>query len=343
MFTYQVRQRSYKLAHGQQFIFPDAFEAVFVLQPLQPFGASAGGGRTAVRNVGASSFYNANTGHHSVESKEPLRPLEVLLDWPETRMVIRGNFFTVSGRVETESELDETLYSYYYILPILLNAEFGDPPVIERVEGKVGAVPFRWELSDWRMDIHLTTQDEQETRAMASLKRFEIIAVEDNRRLVAALHYFHVFCRLCRAGNTPWEFMSEAIVNLSKILEVLFPPDGDSQTIEAARKGLANLGYSQSDIERLYVPAMILRGSVDAAHVDLSIFKGEELKVLHSYTEIAEPAFRQLLSKVLTEIESRSYKVCPHPGAGPDARTVKTIAHLAKNLMGAQTVPQNRA
>jgi len=331
MFTYQVRQRNYKLTGGQQPSFPNKFEAVFVLQPPQPFGSSAGGGRTAVRGVGASAFFNANTGHHSVESKASLRPLEVVVEEPVRRVEFRGNEFRISGRVETVQELEDTLYSIFFVLPILLNVEFADPPVVERVEGKVGEASFRWELDNWRLEILLTSQEEQEKKAADSWTRFEILATPGNRRLAAALHYFHVFCRLCRAGHTPWEFMAEAIMNLSKILEVLFPPSGDGQTMEGARAGLAGLGYSQEEIDRDFIPAIVLRSNIDSAHVDLSLFTTSQLRILHSFTEAAEMAFRKLLSKILTEIEAGRYQVAQHAAAGHDARTAQIVERLARH------------
>ncbi|HEV3256285.1 MAG TPA: hypothetical protein VG013_05340 [Gemmataceae bacterium] len=128
--------------------------------------------------------------------------------------------------------------------------------------------------------------------------RFDILATPGNRRLGAGLHYFHVFCRHCRTRHTPWEFMAEAIMNLSKIMEVLFPPSGDGQTMEGARAGLAGLGHSQEEIERDFIPAFVLRSNIDSAHVDLSFFTTSQVRVLHSYTEAAEMAFRSRLSGV---------------------------------------------
>jgi hypothetical protein len=332
MLTYQAKQRYYKLIDDKDFSFPNSFEAVFTLLPLQPFGCSAVGGRTAVRSVGMNTFFNANTGHHFVQSQSPILPLVVVVDESIRTVEFRGNEFVISGKVENAKELDDTISCIFFVLPILLNVEFGDPPVVDRVEGRLGEAPFRWELSNWSMEVTLTTQEEQEKKAYASWNRIDLLVQEGNRRLGAALHYFHVCCRLCRAGQFPWEFMSEAIVNLSKILEVLFPPKGDGQTMEAARAGLTGLGYSQDDVERLFMPAMMLRSNIDCAHADLSIFTSSQLRVLHTYTEAAETAFRQLLSKVLIEVETGRFKVAQHTGQGHDRKSAKTIEKMAKHF-----------
>jgi hypothetical protein len=139
MFTYQVRERYYKISIGQQFRFPNDFESLFILQPLQPFGVTSGGGRTIVRAKPAFILYNANTGHHTAESKEPLQPLDaVVVEESVRRVEFKGNEFRITGRAETLNEMDDTISSIFFVLPILLNVEMADPPVIERVEGKVG-------------------------------------------------------------------------------------------------------------------------------------------------------------------------------------------------------------
>src|SRR4030095_11419197 len=56
--------------------FPCQCEVRFHFQPLQPFGVEPGGGRTGVRAVAADVFFNANTGEHTIQSQEPLKPLE---------------------------------------------------------------------------------------------------------------------------------------------------------------------------------------------------------------------------------------------------------------------------
>ena len=340
MFTYQVRQRFFKLAQGHPaLVVPNDFEAVFFLQPLQPFGKSSRDGRTAVQGVRASAYFNANTGHHFVESATPLQPLDVVVESPIDRLQVQGNEFKVFGRVESLQHLSDFLHGIYFALPVLLNVEFGDPPVIERVEGKFGTVPFRWELNYWAMKFQITNQEEQERKAAASWARLNMIAQAGNRRLFAALHYFHVFCRLCRAGHAPWEFMAEGIMNLCKILEVLFPPFGEGTSNDSAREGLRDVGYSNEDIERFFVPAIVLRNSIDSAHVDLSLFTTTQLRVLHAYTEAAEREFKKLLSKILTEIEAGRYVITQHEAAGRDARTDNIINNSLNTLVPLPSPP----
>ena len=331
MLTYVVRDRVYRCVDDQPLAFPNSVEVVFFFQPLQPFGKDPAGGRTAVKGVAASIRINANTGHHFVESEEPLRELEVVIEAPIRKMELRGNELHISTYCDSLKALDELVQSVFFGFPMLLNIEFADPPIVERVKGKVGDAPFRWELREWKMESHTTTQELQEQRVISSWLRFDTLSQPRNRRLLAALHYFHVACRLCRAGNSPWEFMSESIVNLSKILEVLFPPKGDGQTINAARKGLGRLGYTKDEIERDFTPAIALRNHIDSAHVHLSVFTREQLRILHTYTESAEFAFRSMLSRVFDKLKADQFELAQYPDLHPSPNAAEIINKLARH------------
>lgn len=334
MLTYQVRGRVYRLIGEEKSLppFPNSVELVFFFQPLQSFGAMPGGGRTAVRGVAATAHFNGNSGHHFVESQTPLKVLEVIIEEPVRYVELYGNKLRISTQCESAKELDDLIQSVYFGFPILLNIEFADPPVVEKVEGKIGNVPFRWELKDWKMEFCTTTQELQEQRVASSWSRFDLLSQPGSRRFIAALHYFHVACRLCRAGNAPWEFMSEAILNLSKVLEVLFPPAGDGRTLDAAREGLRKLGYSESEIERDFIPAMCLRNHIDSAHVHLSVFTQRQLRVLHAYTDSAESVFRSMLVKLIEQMQENQYDLAQHTDLSASQEAIDIIGRLAQHF-----------
>lgn len=331
MLTYQIRERVYRHAEGQECVFPNEVEVVFYLQPLQPFGKEAGGGRTAVRSVAATTFFDANSGHHTIASSCPLEPVDLVIEEPSRVIRVTGNELHIVMQCEDLAELNRLVESVYFGMPMLLNVEFADPPVVERVDGRIGSAPFRWELKDWRMGVSTTTQELQEQRLAASWRRFDLLSQPGNRRLIAALHYFHMACRLSRAGNSPWEFMSEVILDLNKVIEVLFPSEsGQGGTVDAARRGLAGLGYSEEEIEALFVPVMYLRNHIDSGHVDLSIFTMTHLRVLHSYSESAETAFREMLQRLLEALEGGDYSLPPYTTLSARKEAVSTIENIVK-------------
>ena len=232
--------------------------------------------------------------------------------------------------------MEEVITGVFFALPTLLNIPFADPPYIERVDGKVGSSSFRWELAHCRIESR-TTQQQQEESFANDWERMGKLA-EPHRlrlrlRLVAALHDFHVACRLALAGCTAGEFVAEVVLNLEKSLEVLFPPAGDGKTRDAARAGLRTLGIADSEIDSSFIPAMALRNEIDVGHAELGLFTMDQLKTIHTFTERAEKSFREMFDRLLSRVESGEADISPHE-PGPPRREVINVIERLKNSMG---------
>jgi len=328
MLTYQIRERVFRLAKDQALEFPADVKITFVFGPEQPFGESAGGGRTAVAGVGASVLFNANTGQHAIESKVPLSPLEVTIEEPGRTIVVEGRRLSVTERFASLEALDSSIASLAFAIPWLLSVDFADPPYLERVFGSIGGVDFRWELKQWSGGSGLTTQEQQEQRVATAWRRLSVVSPWERRRLLGALHYFHVALRLERAGVTAGEFLAEVLLNLCKVLECLFPPSSR----DAVREGLAALGYSQTEVERDFIPVMLLRSQIDVGHIQLALFKRQHLTTLHAFVEGAERKFQLLLQRVLERIEAGEWDVTPYGDGTPDRDILETIERIADSI-----------
>jgi hypothetical protein len=281
-----------------------------------------------VRAVSANVLFNAHSGQHTITSTQPLKPLEVALQYQDLRATWTGPVLTIAKRFTSGDELSSLVEVAYFVLPPLLAVSFADPPYVLQVEGEIGSRPFQWELAEWRAGFTTTTQEQQERFAAQAWERLALVAIPGRRRLVAALHYFHVACRLAREGTTAGEFVAEVILNLAKVLEVLFPPS----TRDAARAGLADLGFSQDDVEGRFLPAMALRSKIDVAHVGLGMFTVDQLKVIHAYTHLAEGAFRDLLQRILDRIVREEWDVAGYEFDAPDADAIKIVERLRATL-----------
>ncbi|MEZ4587668.1 MAG: hypothetical protein R2909_14840 [Gemmatimonadales bacterium] len=318
----------FRLKDDASLAFPARARVTFHFQPMQPFGIEAGGGRTAVRAKAASVRFNANTGHHYIESKEPLTPLEVTIVGPNDRVELRGNALTIDVEVATLKDLHELVEGYYFVAPMLLGLYFVDPPYVERVGGTIGTVQFRWELSEWSAEFTTTTQEEQEQAVASALGQLSVVADPSRRRLLAAVHYAHTAARLTAASSTPGEFLAEAVLNYAKVLEVLFPPGKDVRTLDAARSGLVVLGYSEATTESEFIPALVLRNGFDSGHPDLTIFTPRQLGVIHAYSERADASFRELLRRVLAKAADGTYSIAPGSPSRPDAAELRVLERL---------------
>jgi hypothetical protein len=329
MLTYQVRPRILHITSDQKPEFPADVVFSLSFQPLQPFGKASGGGLTAVKSQPGHVFFNLSTGQHFIDSEPPLSPLEVSIEEPTRLVTLEGNRVTIKEHCGDYKEFAGLLESLYFGIPLLLAVEFADPPIIELVEGQIGMVPFRWELADWQMTFDITTQEHQEQRFVTAWNRFNIISAPHRRRLVAALHYFHVACRLKREEKTPGEFLAESLLNFYKILEILF---GASRN--QVRTSLAQLGYSKEEIERDFVPSMLLRNSIDVGHPMLALFTLGQLQTLHRYADRAEIVFRNFFQRLFHAIEDEHLDILPYELDQVDEETQRIIETLRQHLDG---------
>jgi len=332
VFTYQIRRRVLRLSQDTTLKFPNDCKVSFQFGPPQPFGDAADGGRTTVMSKPATATFNANSGSHTIASKEPLVPLEVRVEEPNRIVELHGANLSIHQKIASQQELIEIIEGIYFALPILLNLDFGDPPYIERVEGTIGDAPFRWELANWKMEFQITTQDKQEELAATAWKHIGLLSILRSRRLVSALHYFHVAVRLERCGQTAGEFMAEAVLNFAKLLEVLFPAKSDGKTREAIRQGLGTLGYTVKEMEREFLPAVALRNEIDVGHVLLSLLTQQQLEAIHAYIQRAERSFREMLKRMLHMIEIGEFTMSADGDLKRSDAMEETIARLQRNL-----------
>ena len=76
---------------------------------------------------------------------------------------------------------------------------------------------------------------------------------------------------------------------------------------------------------------MALRNEIDVGHAELGVFTMDQLTILHSYTERAEAAFRELLKRVITQVEAAKFEVAPYKLQEPRPRAVNIIERLRAN------------
>lgn len=331
MLTYQVRPRHFKFAPDAKVTFPANCEIAFHFRPDQPFGMRADGGRTAVRATAARALFSMNSGEHTIESKPGLSPLGVGIQGDGFVGRLAGRILTVSRRFESLRELEELTASISYCLPMVLTVPFADPPYVERVQGRIGEVPFSWELQHGNSHFLTTTQEEQEGSFSKAWNRLSMLSEPKRRRVIASLHCFHVACRLARVGATAGEFVAEVVLNLAKALETLFPRSENTGSMDTARAGLRSLGIKDAEIEAFFVPAIALRNELDVGHPQLALLSAEELRAVHDYTDTAELSFRNMYEELLTRIEAGTFEIkCEEPGPA-GSKIQRLVERLRKN------------
>ena len=324
MLTYQLRPRTLRIKGTKPPVFPADVVIHFFFQPLQAFGDSNTGGRTLIQHsANASVLINGNTGQHTSDTGGALKPLEVRTS--SGSLDLTGRKLTIRQHCRDSAELSSLIDVRCLVLPSLLAIEFADPPYVERVEGTIGDVPFGWELATMGGALLVTTQESLEKAFAQALEDIAVVAEPHRRRLLAALGYFHVGCRLLREAKTAGEFMSEAILNFSKVVEVLYGTKADD-----IRSALKLLGYTREVIQRDILPILDMRNSLDVGHPGLSLLTIDQLATIHWFADRTEQVITELLRRLLAAVRSGTVDVRPRTAGPPDATTLKVLKNLER-------------
>jgi hypothetical protein len=275
---------------------------------------------------------NFNTGRWHVKGGTQPPPVqassEILTDG---RIKLDGNIATFTFRANTIDELSDVANMMLFGLPIFLNARLQFPCVVESIVGQAAEGRFGYEVGIFDFTIPLVSKEDQERRASAALRFFSMLC-EDHRRIYAGLAYFYRACRLVEAGHAKWEFMAEAVLNLAKTLEALFPPQGDAKTRDAVRDGLKALGFGTEEIELWFTTALALRSELDVAHVGLALLSGEHIEALTLYTDSALDHFRSLFERLFEALLTDRSPVPIYVSRESDSGGLKILTTLASRL-----------
>ncbi len=309
--------------------FPADGEVRFTLAPGGAFGAGPLSNRLLLEGVHVELAPELNTGKYIRIEPQYMDPISIGSQAGDASMRTEGNVVTVKRSFRTQTDLLNLIESIHFGLPVVLALKYRDAPVVANVTGTITDVDFVWAYTNYPANTSITTKELQEQDFLESWERLELILPAQNVRLFAALHYFHVSCRLAIVGFTPWEFMSEVLLNLAKVLEVLFPgPEG--QSIDSARVGLKQLGYDSAYVEKWYIPALALRNQLDVGHVSLVTLSQKQLRPVHDYTTQAEEHFRNLLVQVINAIAAGKLTLPPYQHQPGSAE--KTIRRLSQHF-----------
>ena len=330
MLTYQVRERIFRVKRNLDF--PNDVKLRFLFHPDTALGNAGAEGRTWKQATPGSVIFNANTGHFRIEPKNGLDELDVTYEHSNIVFRLVANQLTLTSHCSSNRELTELLESVYYVFPFVLSLCLQEPVVVDRVDGSVGSEPLAWELKSWQVPILISNQEKQEQRVIEAWDLMAFFSSFGNMRMVGALKYFHAACRLSRVGHTPWEFMGELLLNFCKVLEVLFPPTGGEMSRDAARDGLSKLSYSSAEIERYFIPAMLLRSKIDVGHVFLGLFTRPELTALHAYTEVIERKWLNMLKRVVERVRADSTFLKGYEVSTADREAKAIVSSIKQSL-----------
>jgi hypothetical protein len=309
VFTYRENRVTF-LEQGR-LSFPCEVTVSMELSPNPALGDEVPGGVAAL-GCTARMMWDANTGRSQVLSMPPLAPASTALKCSGIDFRLDGRTVTASFHADSRQELLGTIQVMHDVLPLSLSLAFPDAFTVATTTADAGSARIVWQVASTASGVDTMTADSRDERCAAAIERLPVLCEPTNLRLLAALAYFERAIRLIAAGHGPTEFAGEAIVNLSKSLEVLFPGD---KSRDAAKAGLRQLGCEEPLIANTFIRVMRLRAKLDAAHVRLASLTWDERAKLQAFLESVPEAFRTMLSDALSAVADGRLKLAPYARA----------------------------
>ena len=333
MLTYRLQDREFLLDDGESLAFPNQAVIELKLGPSQVFGMSKQPRRFLVQGEQAREDWNRETGRFLIHPVHPYGPIEVqhatMISTPSDWQ-LNGDILQLRFQCRDIQHLEEAIKDLNYNLITLLNIGFTDPPFVESIRGWVAETEFRWVHQRGKIQIEVFAESGPSQIAIESFDRMKLIAGNANRRLAAALHYFHVACRLLAAGQSQWEFMPECILNLEKSLTILLAKSEKSR--DEVREQLKILGYCDEQIDGDFIPIMILRAKFDVAHPRLAVFPIDQLQTVYDYLIRSEECMRKLFRRVLDRVADGTYQLIDDNDHQPDPKSLKEFTRLIDSM-----------
>jgi hypothetical protein len=303
LFTYN-ENRALFVENGV-LIFPNKVVIRVEFNPNAALGDSVPG-FTCPDGSRVKNTWDANTGRAMAEADPPLPNADAASSLDGIDLRIIGRSLKATFTCDSRERLIGVLGALHFVTPVSLSLEFVDRVVSVRTTGRVGEARFVWQVQQTSVAIDVITQTIRNDRCAQAIEKLPVLCDTNNRRLLAACVYFQRAVRLVAVGVGPSEFASEAVLNIAKALEVLFP---GPKPREAVREGLKRIGYESTDIERKFIPILLLRAKLDTAHVRMATLQADERRKLQIYMEGAIRESRKMIKKVFDAVASNELRL----------------------------------
>jgi len=327
MYTYQIQDRYFVIRENSDFEFPSETTIIAYLEPCNNFGKGKNKIDFFLSNQKFDILIDHLSGRFYYKPNKRLAQLKRKFQLDGTTFEINKNELRLDFICEHAREFDIVFNLIYYGIPLFLNVSFPFPVYIKRILGRVGKTEFRWNLKRFKYYTKEYSVEDLLNDVQKSFEYVNIFKNGMNRRYAAAMFYFKVARRLQYSGHMYNEYMSEIVLNYTKILNSLF---GESR--DDVRDGLKVLGYNENDIEMKFIPYMILRNEFDVGHISLSVLKENELHSLYEYLEFGAEDFRNLLVNVRNKLIDGSFKFVTDLSLNLDKNQQKILDKLIVNF-----------
>lgn len=313
MSIYKLRPRKIRFRPGfdtkfQNIKFPSEFKAKIncIALPGEPFGGNRNNPFIPIISGkhGKEFIFNANFGtvHYGGTLFEKINMNINLFD---NNIELNGNEISVDTICKSLEDFHNLIFNMLNVLPMYLSFAFNLPINIETVRGSlignillngiiVNEMPFTIEYYEASGRFEVSSKENQENKINKMVEVLSGIPVDYIDRIFRSVLYYHqALCCKLSTGDS-FDYFSERILNLTKIIETLF--GGEKETIKEKMK---IFDYDDDFIEQKIIMLIDIRNYMDIGHAVVEGIEYEELKVIEIYIDEVEEDIRKMILKVM--------------------------------------------
>lgn len=183
----------------------------------------------------------------------------------------------VSGELSSGVALERAVHLVAAHLPGMLATALNAPVDIADMFGTLGDQFFTVEVrGTFERVVRVTDVGEAISNDLKLLRSLPAARAD---RIFAAQRYFNQVLWLSYSARHPQQFAAERLLNLNKVLEVLYP---HGSKVENLRTQLKKLKLRR-EVRELFASVVYIRNQVDVAHAKLGFLNQDDFSAFHEF------------------------------------------------------------
>ncbi len=243
----------------------------------------------------------------------------------DLRFRLKGNIATVFGSLASDSVLPRAIHIVAAHLPGLLASALMAPVDIRDMFGNVGNAYFSVEVKGtFERVVRVDSPDRAVPPFLSDMSGLKADGAD---RILAAQRYLNQSLWLAYAARHPQQFAAERLLNLHKVLEVLYPHSGEVNLLRAA---LSKLGLRTEVIE-LFASVVYIRNQVDVGHPKVALLSEADFTTFHQFLGFATEMVGWLVRDACTRATQEPGSAQPRLG-NADIPALRKAATLMQSV-----------
>jgi hypothetical protein len=241
-------------------------------------------------------------------SKNQFPRMSVETSWFDVPLIIDGSVASTHFECKHPNSFFKCVDLFAEILPAVISSAVAAPIEVVRVYGEAGGVEFQAEFKGSISSLVKTA--DLSVMVAKKMELIDGIAQEDADRLFSAHRYLLQARRLKYVSTYATQFISERLLNMYKMTEVLF-----GRSVDNVRAALKHMRV-RTNVAEMVASLCYIRDAVDVGHPAIQSLEPEEYETIRNFAIAIEEVMSWVLEYVTAELKAERFQFGGNWGDG---------------------------